>query len=192
MTNVIEFVDNFLEHEYDPVKARQYYLRTRKLKGRAGVAKDANAKAYETGVVDAAQKQLSSDLKKNPKVKTNTKRRIDAAEQKLIRAKSLAQRVKDPVVRADMFAQIAATEKKLKSVKTKTLGLTTKSVLKKKPNPAEGRVVNGKRVHTVPDLAGRPPGHPNYGDDPPAKQTKSSSSVGASTSNRKAINVRRR
>lgn len=37
MTTTEEFIENFLEHrsDYDPVKAREYYLRTRKLKGRA-------------------------------------------------------------------------------------------------------------------------------------------------------------
>lgn len=34
MTRAQEFLDNFLAHAYDPVKAREYYLRTRQLKGR--------------------------------------------------------------------------------------------------------------------------------------------------------------
>lgn len=32
--DVDEFLGDILQHEYDPVKAREYYLRTRKLKGR--------------------------------------------------------------------------------------------------------------------------------------------------------------
>lgn len=34
MPDVDGFIDDFLQHDYDPVKAREYYLRTRKLKGR--------------------------------------------------------------------------------------------------------------------------------------------------------------
>jgi len=34
MRTVDEFLTDVLQHEYDPVKAREYYLRTRKLKGR--------------------------------------------------------------------------------------------------------------------------------------------------------------
>lgn len=34
MPDVGDFIDDFLQHEYDPAKAREYYLRTRKLKGR--------------------------------------------------------------------------------------------------------------------------------------------------------------
>ncbi len=35
MRDVNTFLEDYLQHaEYDPVKAREYYLRTRKLKGR--------------------------------------------------------------------------------------------------------------------------------------------------------------
>lgn len=105
--------DDFLAHVYDPVKAREYYLRTRKLKGRGDGTTE-----YEKKNVSDAQTKLNSDLKKST-VKMNPKRRIDAAEQKLIRAKSLAERIKDPTVKADMLARIAAMEKKLHVVKRK-------------------------------------------------------------------------
>ncbi len=150
MTDSNEFIENFLEHRsiYDPVKAREYYLRTRKLKGRIGVQKDAQAKAYETHVVGNAQKKLNSDLK-GAKVKMNPARRIDAAEQKLIRAKSLAARVKDPVVKADMLAQISAMEKKLRGIKTrihvhssKKITHRSKPVLRRKNSVSNVKSVN--------------------------------------------------
>ncbi len=52
---VEEFIDDFLQHEYDPVKAREYYLRTRKLKGRAGKAlrKFTKTKVEDQGSVSA-------------------------------------------------------------------------------------------------------------------------------------------
>lgn len=113
MTDVKEFVEKFFKHEYDPVKAREYYLRTRKLKGRGDGTTE-----YEKRTVGDAQKKLNSDLKKT-KVTMNPKRRIDAAEQKLIRARSLASRIKDPAVKADMLARLSGAEKKLKTVQGK-------------------------------------------------------------------------
>lgn len=120
MTNPSEFIQNFLEHAYDPVKAHEYYLRTRKLQGKASAVEKAGAKEYESHVVGTAQKRLNADLKKQ-KVTMNPRRRIGAAEQKLIRAKSLAARIKDPDVKADMLRRIAATERKLRSVKKRHL-----------------------------------------------------------------------
>lgn len=44
-----EFVETYLVHEYDPVKAREYYLRTRKLKGRKkGQADESSPRAYNS------------------------------------------------------------------------------------------------------------------------------------------------
>jgi len=118
--DVDDFIDDFLQHksEYDPVKAREYYLRTRKLKGRDGASKDKIAGAYERGTVADAQNRLNADLKKTPS-KVNRKRRIGEAEQKLIRAKSLASRIKDPTIRADRLADIAKMQKKLTAVKSR-------------------------------------------------------------------------
>lgn len=116
MTLSREFVEEFLQHKYDPVKAREYYLRTRKLKGKVSASDAEKAKEYETRTTADAQNRLNADLKKMT-VKKNPARRIGEAEQKLIRAKSLATRIKDPVLRADMQAKIAESEKKLSKVK---------------------------------------------------------------------------
>lgn len=167
MTDVNEFVDNFLAHEYDPVKAREYYLRTRQLKGRKKASakpinprskvgyngkplkklgtrmeedetpdvspsgaklKDYNGKGlgratYADGsVYDAAKgwttkyKANIANIDKTDKANTPVKRRIGAAEQKLIRAKSLAMKVKDPKRKAVLLQRLSATERKLKAV----------------------------------------------------------------------------
>lgn len=118
---VKDFLSDFLSHGYDPVKAHEYYMRIRQLKGRAGVQKDKQAKLYETKTIGAARQQVKKDIK-GTKVKMNPKRRIDAAEQKLIRAKSIAQRIKDPTVKADFLARIAESQKKLNTVKKKHSG----------------------------------------------------------------------
>ncbi len=104
MTDVGEFVENFLQHEYDPVKAREYYLRTRELKGR-------QKKASDVVVSKLAPVKALPGVKK---VKINPLRRISASEQKLIRAKSLANKVKDPKAKASLLKRLSETEKKLK------------------------------------------------------------------------------
>lgn len=116
MTDTTEFIEDFLQHEYDPVKAHEYYMRTRKLKGRASATEKAGAKAYEQHQTADAQKKLNADIKGKPVVLSKT-RRIGAAEQKLIRARSLAMRVKDPQVKADMLARVRTAEAKLRKVK---------------------------------------------------------------------------
>lgn len=145
MTDANTFVENFLKHDYDPVKAHAYYLRTRELKGRASAAEKAGAKSYQQHQVGDAQKKLNADLKKAGPVKLSKVRRIGAAEQKLIRARSLAMRVKDPQVRADMIARVSAAEKKLRKIKgTIDLIHPKKAVNKAKVNPRSKVQYNGK------------------------------------------------
>lgn len=149
MTDVSEFIEGVLEHRgaYDPVAAREYYLRTRKLKGKEAGGTDGPATEYEKRQIGSAQKQLNADLKKNPKVKMNRKRRIGAAEQKLIRAKSLANRIKDPMVKRDALARLASADKKLKNIKNNTQGLKTgvpKPVLRGSVSSVGASVNNNK------------------------------------------------
>lgn len=171
MTDTNEFIENFLAHDYDPVKAREYYLRTRKLKGRKpGTAINPRSKVgyngkplkpigkrmeedetpdvspsgakltdydggglgkawYADGTVYDARvgwknygKGVDSTRARNntaSKTNSNPRRRIGNAEQKLIRAKTLANRVKDPKAKAALFKRLAATEKKLKAAQTR-------------------------------------------------------------------------
>lgn len=128
MTDVLEFVEDFLQHDYDPVKAREYYLRTRELKGRQKKAADAVVSKL------APVKALPS-----AKVRLNPLRRISASEQKLIRAKSLANKVKDPKAKAVLLKRLSDTEKKLK----KAMGKYAPSV-KKDSEAAIKRAVQRK------------------------------------------------
>lgn len=149
------FLEDFLEHKYDPIKAREYYLRTRKLKGRATAKDRAKAKEYVTRTTADAQSKLSADVKKNG-VKKNPARRIGAAEQKLIRARSLAERIKDPVLKAEMLAKISAAEKKVGAVKAKQPKTAPKAPAKKASTkvasvaPGSKVAYNGKPVKIKP------------------------------------------
>lgn len=153
--NASEFIGEFLQHDYDPVKAHEYYMRVRKLKGRAGVQKDAKAKAYETHVVGDAQKRLNTDLKTSPKIKAT--RRISKAEQRLIRARALVMRIKDPQVKADMMARLVAAERKLKAIEKKH-GITPKKKhTSRVPHPKKRNAPLVNRGLAPPGVANRAP-----------------------------------
>lgn len=152
MIDSLAFIENFLAHEYDPVQAHEYYLRNRKLKGRGSATEKAGAKAYESHQTSDAQKRLNSDLKKAP-VKLSKVRRIGAAEQKLIRARSLAMRVKDPTVKADMLARLSVAEKKLRRVKG------TIDLINPKPKKAAPKKV--KEPPPLPKTQAGYPGKPH-------------------------------
>lgn len=81
-------------------------------------------------VADAAKKQNDAEKAKNfPRA-----RRIGQAEQKVIRAKTLANKVKDPKAKAALLTRIAAVERKLKAVQnTPTKVGSAKPVLRKTP-----------------------------------------------------------
>ncbi len=164
--NADDFIEEFLSHraEYDPVKAREYYLRTRELKGRKPGSPQVNPKskiAYNGEPLKPLGQQILEDetpelspsgaklvsfgsskatLGKavyadgssytgrsgwsSPKAKAakskpsggDRKRRIGAAEQKLIRAKSNAAKIKDPAKKQKILQRISATELKLKKL----------------------------------------------------------------------------
>lgn len=85
------FIEYFLSHmrdpqPYDPVKAHEYYLRTRQLKGR--------------------QHQLH----------VAHLRHLHAVRGRLIRAKKAAMRIKDPKRRAQVLTRIAAAETQIQKV----------------------------------------------------------------------------
>lgn len=97
MTVVEEFVEEFLSHEYDPVKAREYYLRTRKLKGRQAAAVkptlDPAITSVEANASAGARRSKAKDLVD----------RVDAAQKKLEKARrKLEDEVKNPVNRGTM------------------------------------------------------------------------------------------
>lgn len=81
---------NFLAHQYDPVAAREYYLRTRKLKGRKkGVAPQATGRPTSTAVATTrgpVKKAVAAPVKKtagSPKGMAELRARLSRLEQVL-------------------------------------------------------------------------------------------------------------
>lgn len=100
MGDVQEFIDNHLSHYasqyYDPVKAREYYLRTRELKGRKPMSeKQKSAWDYAKGQIKEAEKG---------EVDAATKARQEAIENSRNRAAMLraaiSQKLKDALEQA--------------------------------------------------------------------------------------------
>jgi len=118
MTDVGEFIDDFLQHDYDPVKAREYYLRTRKLKGRAvKKVKQLADKAWETdkeysAKVNKAAGQLNRD---RALAKAARKERLAMQQRRIDQARAKARKVKDPKKRGLVERKLDALEKRLKS-----------------------------------------------------------------------------
>lgn len=91
MDDVNAFVQDFLAHEgtqlYDPVKAREYYLRTRELKGRTSSAGLKTKRQKEAFAI--AKSGLSEAKKEESKVLGETRN----TETKALREKASAQRI---------------------------------------------------------------------------------------------------
>ncbi len=170
------FVDHYLMHLYDPVKAREYYLRTRELKGREAASVDPKSKVtYDGGpvvikpgtrmeedqtplvspsgakLVDYVGAGLGTAKYADGSVFTSSgwtglpkapvtskpitaakKRKIGAAEQKIIRAKTLAKKIKDPVEKRNRLQEISAAEKRLKAILNSSVNVT-RPVLRQSP-----------------------------------------------------------
>lgn len=135
---VEEFVDEFvLAHAYDPVKARAYYLRTRKLKGRRKAAvqpkriheDEAPAKS-PTGA-----KMVDFDGKNGGRATysdgstfdgngwnsggSSPKLRLNVAQLKLDRAKRQVSKIKDPAFKKQRIQRLAQLQKELNRAKSR-------------------------------------------------------------------------
>lgn len=66
MIDVDEFIEDFLEHAYNPAKRREYYLRTRKLKGRKSASSESRVINAEKKIARAraAAKKLPPSRRK--------------------------------------------------------------------------------------------------------------------------------
>lgn len=155
MTDVDEFIENFfethgedniLEHaeikrRYDPVKARAYYLRTRKLKGRRKAApkrveedevpmnspsgaklvdydgKGPGKATYSDGSTFDGNGWAKPASKAAGASKATRAKRINNAQRKLSQARLRASRIKNARARKLMLSRIAITEKRLKAAK---------------------------------------------------------------------------
>lgn len=121
MTDVGEFIDDILQHDYDPVKAREYYLRTRKLKGRATKkVKQLADKAWETDkeynakVNKAAGALVRDRAKARAAAKVARQERLVMQQRRLDQAKAKAKKIKDAKKRRSVEGKLNALQGKLK------------------------------------------------------------------------------
>lgn len=136
MTHVDEFIEDFLQHEYDPVKARAYYLRTRKLKGRTkGITRVATKKLAKKIMEDEVPEKSPSGAKlidfdgsgsgravysdgtvfdgNGWDKATSPKLRLKVAQIKLDRAKRDLNKIKDPAFKADRAKRLSELQAQL-------------------------------------------------------------------------------
>lgn len=104
MTHVDDFIEDFLEHKYDPVKAREYYLRTRKLKGRKTI--DRSGPVFEQG----------KGLVRSRPASAKAEQRIIEAEKKLQRARAAASKLPAGKRKA-VLRKLVAAQKKLNKLR---------------------------------------------------------------------------
>lgn len=142
MTGIDEVVEGIaLAHGYDPVKARAYYLRTRKLKGR---------------LVKATKKE--SNDKRRPDLLNSTAQaeRVIVAEKKIMRARTAAKKL-PPKQRNLVMRKLIAAQKKLnkfkKPFKDKRETRTTRGPLTTKDFQRDQRgVLSERRRLTTKDF----------------------------------------
>lgn len=145
MSQADDFIKEFLQlqHAYDPVYARQYYLRKRKLKGRkpgskkilsedevpskspSGArlvdfnGKDGGKATYSDGSVlsvDGWTKPVSNSDKQT---KVSSARRLNNAQLQISRIRSRINSVKDPVRKRDLLRRLSVAERRLSIIKKK-------------------------------------------------------------------------
>ena len=90
-----EEVEEFIAHalspkNYDPVKAREYYLKTRKLKGRQpGVIKPTSSKPSSTPLAKASKKRIKKVAAPSKAMQANAALRVGALTKKLAKLQDL-------------------------------------------------------------------------------------------------------
>lgn len=175
MTDVDEFIDNFLEHAfYDPRKAHEYYMRTRKLVGQnAKSAKKAVGKAYVDSVnrvafgkggrqelekltrdVQASTSDLLNQARKlNQGTSigtTNRAQRIELQREKLDRARTMAKNL-HPSKRNAIEKKLDAIDRKLNQARRgkKNLEKNVKSIktIKAPKNPFHNMRIEKTSTH---------------------------------------------
>lgn len=117
MTDVGEFIDDFLQHDYDPVKRREYYLRTRKLVGR-GVkkAKKVADNAWETDKEYNAKvnKAAGALARERAQAKAARRERVAMQQRRLDQARAKARKLKDPTKRRKAESKLDSLQRRLK------------------------------------------------------------------------------
>lgn len=151
MTDVEQFIDDFLQHDYDPVKAREYYLRTRKLKGRATKkVKQLADKAWET------DKEYDSKVKKAAGALNRDRAQAKAAQNKN-RAQARATRQERLLTQQRRIDQALEKTKKLPPTKRKKIESKINALqkrLKKSLVPGKVKIdVSNVSRPNLPDLS---------------------------------------
>lgn len=129
MARADDFIESFLAHYasefYDPVKAHEYYLKTRELKGRKtgqGLRTQGQKEAfnYSSAQIDAAQK--ADEQKAQASVQEQVQKLQEAAQAKAQELQTKLQAVMERLKqgRADNLAKVDADEKKeVSDIRTK-------------------------------------------------------------------------
>lgn len=91
------FNDRELYHEYDPVKAREYYLRTRELKGRQPGAEDPES-------VRRAQQASTEAAERDKQIEVERQKRREALKARLEELEVRLEKLKNAVKRARLAA----------------------------------------------------------------------------------------
>jgi chromosome segregation ATPase len=126
-----EFIDKQLQHAYDPLKSHDYYLRTRKLKGRKK-----GSERPAAGRNNAATK-LTTPRKTSTQKREETKARVEAIKNRLERLKEvLAQLVDEAKARSGIETKPASAKK----------AEPDKSPAKEKPKSAQDKKEEAKKA----------------------------------------------
>lgn len=143
MSDVDEFIEGFLQHNRDPASVkeynRQYYLRTRKLKGRRKTQVQTKPKRVEEDEVPekspTGAKLVDFDGKGGGRATyadgsvfdgngwnstgASPKLRMNVAQLKLDRAKRQVSKIKDPTFKKQQLQRIVALQKSLNTAKSR-------------------------------------------------------------------------
>lgn len=83
VSSLSEFIENVLQHEYDPQKAHEYYLRTRELKGRTPSSTSPTPLATRTGVGTSSSPRRTPLTQTAEQHRQEVKARVEALQSRL-------------------------------------------------------------------------------------------------------------
>lgn len=165
MTDVDEFLEEVLQHEYDPVKAREYYLRTRKLKGRQRkrVEEDQVPEKSRTGAklvdFDGANggratyedgttydgDGWNSDLKSKGRTEFDTAERFANVQSGIDKVRAnVTKYIKDPAVKKAALARLDDLQRRSNAAKARAI--TTRKPTAQESAAARQAVLNTQRT----------------------------------------------
>lgn len=146
MTEVDEFIGDFLEHkaEYDPRKAHEYYMRTRKLKGKSG---------ERVPTKEAFKPKPVRQLQKN---ETETAQRRQLASEKLRRARAKADGMPEGKKKSRLQRRLDKLEKQLKGAyRSKTVANILPGEQLRRPTKSDHAKSSSEHAKRVSDARDR-------------------------------------